>query len=178
MTSTTLAAGAAAVFGLLLGAATLLPYAAASTGHNTRTNANSTCWNQSPGPAGQPAAVAVGGLDEEQDRNAGVIIVVTRDLGYPPRAAVIAVATALQESSLRNLGYGDDAGPDSRGLFQQRLRYYSDINPLDPAQATRAFLTRLVAVPGWDTIALTRAAQTVQRSAYPDAYTRWEPQAL
>ena len=63
-------------------------------------------------------AARVGGV---ADRRAGglgaTIAAVGRDRGLPERAVVIALATAQQESRLRNLDYGDR---DSLGLFQQR----------------------------------------------------------
>ncbi|MER7269189.1 hypothetical protein ABT344_12885, partial [Micromonospora carbonacea] len=47
----------------------------------------------------------------------------------------------------------------------------------DPEYATTAFLKGLRQVDGWQNMALTDAAQTVQVSAYPDAYAQWEQQA-
>ena len=119
------------------------------------------------------------GLDAEQVANAATITQVSARSGLPARAAVIAVATALQESSLRNLNYGDAAGPDSRGLFQQRIRYYGAQVATDPARATAAFLTRLVLVPNWQFIPLTVAAAEVQRprADLEGAYARWEQTA-
>ncbi len=93
----------------------------------------------------------------------------------PARAAVIAEATAYQESKLVNSAVQTDH--DSEGLFQQRVSIYGAQVAIDPVQATRAFLVRLVAVPNWQTIPLTQAAQAVQRSAYPNAYAQWEPLA-
>ena len=104
-------------------------------------------------------------------------IAVRRDL--PPRAASIAIATAIQESGLRNLDYGDDAGPDSRGLFQQRPSqgWGTQEQVMDPVYAINTFYDALVKVPGYLDLPLTVAAQTVQRSAFPDAYAAHEPQA-
>ena len=59
-------------------------------------------------------------LATDQAANAALITAVAVRRGLPPRAASIALATAMQESKLRNIGHGDQAGPDSRGLFQQR----------------------------------------------------------
>lgn len=133
--------------------------------------AAATCGSGS-GPVGTLAE-----LTAEQSTNAAIIVGVAADAGLPARAAVIAVATALQESALLNLDYGDEAGPDSRGLFQQRLQFYRDIDPLIPAQAAGAFLKQLIAVPHWDTMALADAAQAVQRSAHPALYAGRETQA-
>ncbi len=96
--------------------------------------------------------------------------------GMPARAASIAVATAIQESGLRNLDYGDDAGPDSRGLFQQRPSqgWGSEEQVMDPVYAANAFYDALEKVPNYTDLPLTVAAQTVQRSAFPDAYADHE----
>ena len=59
-------------------------------------------------------------LATDQAANASLITAVAVQRGLPPRAASIALATAMQESKLRNIDHGDQAGPDSRGLFQQR----------------------------------------------------------
>ncbi|MDK1359623.1 hypothetical protein QNO00_05005 [Arthrobacter sp. zg-Y1219] len=99
--------------------------------------------------------------------------------GMPARAASIGVATAIQESGLRNLDYGDDAGPDSRGLFQQRPSqgWGSEDQVMDPVYAVNAFYDALDKVPGYPDLPLTVAAQTVQRSAFPDAYADHEAEA-
>jgi murein DD-endopeptidase MepM/ murein hydrolase activator NlpD len=102
---------------------------------------------------------------------AATIVAVTAGRGLPPRAAVIAVATAYQESRLRNLPGGD---ADSVGVFQQRLIYYPATVAADPQRATAAFLERLVLVPGWADLPVTVAAQAVQRSAHPGAYAPWQ----
>jgi hypothetical protein len=117
---------------------------------------------------------AIGRLDAEQLSNARTVVATALDRGMGPRAAVIALATALQESSLRNIPYGDR---DSLGLFQQRpsAGWGSAEQILDPVQATDSFLGRLRDVPGWTQRPLTDVAQEVQRSAYPRAYARWEP---
>lgn len=127
-----------------------------------------------------PAAVSVRGvvpaslrLDAEQQANARLIVTTAVARRLPTRAAVIAVAAALQESTLRNLPYGD---LDSLGLFQQRpSQGWGDrLQVMDPAQATQRFLDRLQDVPGWPRLPLTEAAQAVQRSGFPGAYARWE----
>ncbi|MGQ0842735.1 MAG: hypothetical protein ACT4QF_01240 [Sporichthyaceae bacterium] len=115
-------------------------------------------------------------LTNNQVRNAKTIIAVVHKKKLPKRAAVIAVATAMQESSLRNLNYGDR---DSLGLFQQRpsMGWGSESQVVDPQYSTSKFLSELQRVPRWKTRPLTVAAQKVQRSAYPNAYARWEPLA-
>ncbi|MDN5857648.1 MAG: C40 family peptidase [Pseudonocardia sp.] len=116
-------------------------------------------------------------LNEEQRRNATTILGVVKQKGLPPRAGLIALATAMQESTLRNLNHGDR---DSLGLFQQRPSqgWGSPAQVTDPVYATSIFLDRLVEVPSWQTMPVTVAAQTVQRSAFPNAYAKWEPLAV
>lgn len=120
-------------------------------------------------------------LDSEQIMSANTIVAVGQSLDVPPRGWVIAVATALQESGLRPLPFGD---LDSIGLFQQRTAWGSYFQRIDPATATDMFFTGgaggqrgLLDIAGWEQLPLTEAAQAVQVSAFPDAYAKWEPQA-
>ncbi|MFP3459292.1 hypothetical protein R5O87_00420 [Arthrobacter globiformis] len=115
-------------------------------------------------------------LATDQAANAALITAVSVRRGLPPRAASIALATAMQESKLRNIGHGDLAGPDSRGLFQQRPSqgWGTQEQVMDPVYATNAFYDALVKVPGYATLEITDAAQRVQRSAYPAAYAEHE----
>ena len=115
-------------------------------------------------------------LTAEQVANAATIADVGWNRGLPDRAVVIALATAQQESRLRNLSYGDR---DSLGLFQQRPSqgWGSEAQVQDPVYAAGIFYDRLVQVPGWETGRLTDVAQTVQRSGFPEAYQQWEPMA-
>jgi cell wall-associated NlpC family hydrolase len=112
-------------------------------------------------------------LSDEQRQNAATIIGVARQVGAPSRASLVALATAMQESTLRNINYGDR---DSLGLFQQRPSqgWGSPAQVTDPVYSTTTFLDRLLKVPGWERLPVTVAAQTVQRSAFPDAYAKWE----
>jgi hypothetical protein len=115
-------------------------------------------------------------LSTEQAANAATITAVagTRDL--PSRAVTIALATALQESKLINVEYGDR---DSLGLFQQRPSqgWGSAGQVLDPRYSAGKFFDALVKVEGWQTMKLTVAAQAVQASGHPTAYQQWEDQA-
>jgi hypothetical protein len=96
------------------------------------------------------------------------------------RSAVIAVATAMQESQLQNLGYGTY---DSLGLFQQRpsAGWGSATEIMNPTYSSDAFLNALhhyqSSHPGWATQPLWEAAQGVQVSGFPYAYAKWETQA-
>jgi hypothetical protein len=116
-------------------------------------------------------------ISPEQAANAAAIAGVAWDRGLPDRAVVIALATAQQESGLRNIDYGDR---DSLGLFQQRPSqgWGSEAEVQDPQYAAGQFFDRLVTVPGWDTGRLTEVAQTVQRSAFPEAYQKHEAMAI
>ena len=116
----------------------------------------------------------------EQMRNARAIVETGKKLGLPPRAWVIAVATSLQESTLRNIGnLGANNDHDSLGLFQQRPSsgWGSPKQIVNPTYASTQFYQGLVGVPGWNKLPLTAAAQNVQVSAYPDHYAKWEKQA-
>ncbi|WP_456085558.1 LysM peptidoglycan-binding domain-containing protein [Microbacterium timonense] len=133
------------------------------------------------------ATTNVAGLSGEQAGNAQLIIRIGRELGVSDRGIAIALGTAMQESSLRNLSWGDR---DSQGLFQQRPSYGwgTTAEVQDAARATRVFFggpadpngsrTRgLLDIPGWQNLTFAQAAQAVQISAYPDAYAKWEAPA-
>ena len=127
-----------------------------------------------------PASAAVARFDVDQVANAATIVRVGADLEVPRRGWVVAVATAMQESGLHNLGFlGARNDHDSLGLFQQRPSqgWGTAEQVRNPVYAATAFYRRLVHVPGWQQMPLTEAAQRVQRSAYPDAYAKHEPAA-
>jgi cell wall-associated NlpC family hydrolase len=123
-------------------------------------------------------AVTVAGLEDpaEQVPNAETIQATGVAMGVPARGQVVALATALQESGLRNLTYGDR---DSLGLFQQRPSqgWGTAVQILDPVYASTRFYEALQAVSGWQSLTVAQAAQAVQRSAVPDAYATWGPLA-
>jgi len=144
-------------------------------------------------PHASTAAVQVASLrgttimtDEMRD-NARIIVQVGRSAGVSDYGLVIALATAAQESTLRNLDWGDR---DSIGLFQQRPSqgWGAPEQLHNPYFAAQAFfggpvnpnpgVTRgLLDTPGWKSMTVTQAAQAVQYSAYPDAYAKWEASA-
>ncbi|WP_422934678.1 C40 family peptidase [Sinomonas sp. P47F7] len=145
-----------------------------------------------PDAAGLDAA----GLDATQTGYARAIVGEARARGLPAQAAVDAISTALQESSLRMYWNPKVAGsqqlaPDqsavgtdgySVGLFQQQVNgsqfsWGTVAEAMDPAKSTNRFLDRLTAIPGWQNLPVAAADQAVQGSAYPDAYAKWEPQA-
>ena len=111
-------------------------------------------------------------LTGEQIGNARTIAQVGYERALPERAVVIALATAMQESRLRNLDYGDR---DSLGLFQQRPSqgWGTPEQVRDPVYAAGKFYDHLVRIPDWQTGELTLVADAVQRSAFPFAYAQW-----
>jgi len=136
-------------------------------------------------PATQPSTAATatgepGRWDAEQVGHATTMVTVGAGMLVPPRGWVIAVATAMQESNLRNLGHlGAGNDHDSLGLFQQRPSqgWGTPEQVMDPRYAAGKFYEKLLAVSGWRSMSLTEAAQAVQRSAYPHAYARHEAAA-
>jgi hypothetical protein len=108
-------------------------------------------------------------LTTAQSENAALIAAVAVRRGLPARAVSIALATAFQESKLRNIDYGDR---DSVGLFQQRPSqgWGTEEELLDPTYAANAFYDELEEVDGYQDMRITEAAQAVQRSGFPEAY--------
>jgi murein DD-endopeptidase MepM/ murein hydrolase activator NlpD len=135
--------------------------------------------------------------DAQQVANAAVIVSVGKSMNVPPRGFVIALATAMQESTLYNLA--NTAVPrsllmphegqpghdhDSVGLFQQRplppdgQGAWGTVQELmTPSITARKFYSALLKVDGWETMRLTDAAQAVQRSGLPEAYQEHEAAA-
>ncbi|MFJ6101897.1 C40 family peptidase [Streptomyces sp. NPDC092359] len=127
---------------------------------------------------GDKASVSVPGLDHpaEQIPFAETIQATGVAMNVPVRGQVVALATALQESGLRNLTWGDR---DSLGLFQQRpsMGWGTANEILNPVHASTKFYEGLKKVSGWESLSVTQAAQAVQRSGFPEAYAKWEPLA-
>jgi hypothetical protein len=142
-------------------------------------------------PSKPPRPRPVAGLTQAQMDNAKVIVDVGVDMKIPRQGLVIAVATAMQESTLLN--YASGVLPESQnyphqaigwdhdsvGLFQQRPSSgWGTVRDLmRPAHASRAFYEALLKVPGWQQMSLTMAAQAVQISAFPYAYAQHEERA-
>ncbi|MEV0409999.1 hypothetical protein AB0I68_04095 [Streptomyces sp. NPDC050448] len=140
-------------------------------------------YNSTNGGGGAPHCTAgprtgSGGVDmtPEQAANAATIAAVGVAKGLPDRAVTIALATAMQESALRNLDHGDR---DSLGLFQQRPSqgWGTREQIMDPVYSAGIFYERLVAIKGYSRLPLTEAAQQVQLSGFPQAYAKHEPDA-
>lgn len=165
---------AAAVAGMQIAARPVLPVEPRSPASGSTPGGSS---------AQPPSGGSVTPLTAEMRTHASTIIQVGRQLGVPEYGIVIALATAMQESTLRNLSWGDR---DSVGLFQQRPSsgWGTAADLQVPSHAATLFYvgrsgyTRgLLDIPGWQGMTLTRAAQAVQISAYPDAYAKWEASA-
>lgn len=121
--------------------------------------------------------------------NAIAIVEAGKQMNLPRRAYVVAVATALQESNLRvlanpavpgstnhpNQGVGYDY--DSIGLFQQRPSWGNVDQLMDAHESARRFYARLVTISGWSQMDVTVAAQSVQGSAFPNAYAKHQARA-
>ncbi|HEY3503223.1 MAG TPA: M23 family metallopeptidase [Actinocatenispora sp.] len=144
----------------------------------------------------------VSGFTQVQETRAYAIIAAGQKLKVPPRGWVVAIATALQESSLHVYANDNPTYPlvvahsmalphdtvghdhDSVGLFQQRPSApegaggWGTVKELmDPATSATKFYKKLVSLPGWEQLPVTIAAQLVQNSAFPDAYAKWESDA-
>ncbi len=112
-------------------------------------------------------------LDPQQASIAATIAAVATSERIPARAVTIAYATAMQESHMRNLDYGDQ---DSVGVFQQRpSEGWGTASELeDPVYATSKFFGALIQVPGWLDLPVDQAAQAVQHSADGSAYSQYD----
>ncbi|ASR37737.1 hypothetical protein BAY61_25115 [Prauserella marina] len=130
---------------------------------------------QAPPPP-PPALPEIPGYGPHETQNAATIVAVGKQLNVSERGQVVAIATAMQESGLRNLDWGDR---DSLGLFQQRpsMGWGTPEEVTDPAYSATKFYQGLMQVPGWENMALTDAAQVVQKSGFPYAYAKHEPTA-
>ena len=137
------------------------------------------------GPAGGDAASVsaegrvIGDWTEEQTANAAAIMNAAADLGLSERDQIIGVMVAMGESTLQVLDYGDDVGPDSRGLFQQRDNgawgTYED--RMDPHTSATNFFRALAQIEDRESMALTLAGHRVQGNANPHHYAAYEQAA-
>ena len=162
--------------------AATLTNAAASTAAKADTKADTKAGAWKPADRDLHTATVAGdqqSLTPTQDQltNAKAIMDAGQKMHLPARAWVIAIATSMQESQLKNIGdLGSANDHDSLGLFQQRPTsgWGTPQQLQDPHYAATAFYKGLVDVKGWNTMPLTDAAQAVQVSAYPDHYAKWE----
>lgn len=131
-------------------------------------------------PAASSAQGSVAGYRGVQLANAGQIIKAGRVMGLDDWTITVGVMTAMGESSLVNVDHGDKAGPDSRGLFQQRANgawgSYSD--RMNPAVSAANFFKALLRVPGYHALTPTLAAHRTQRNRDPNHYAKYWPAAV
>jgi hypothetical protein len=139
-----------------------------------------SAYNKTPLPIEDRCTATAGGhtttITPEQARNAAIIAGMSIKRGLAPRAASIALATAYQESGIRNLDHGH---ADSIGLFQQRpSKGWGTIEQImDPWYSTREFYRGMERIRNWRTKDINDVAQAVQRSGFPDAYRQHEANA-
>lgn len=133
------------------------------------------------GATGGPVQVNGGpSLTGEQYANAEAVVTAGRAMGLSLRDQAIGVMTAMGESSLRVLDHGDKAGPDSRGLFQQRDNgaWGSLADRMDPTRSAQSFFRALAGVADRDGMAPTAVAHKVQRNADPNHYAKYWDDAV
>lgn len=141
------------------------------------------------GGGGSPGS-GTGGLNDNQLAIAKQTVAIGEAMGVPEQGIVIALVTVSRESTFQmyassnvpdSLNYPHDAvGSDhlSVNQFQQQVTLWGDTATLmNPVTANRLFYEHLLAVPGWESMPITVAAQTVQQSGLPDAYAEHEPLA-
>ncbi|MCL2516240.1 MAG: hypothetical protein FWD85_03380 [Microbacteriaceae bacterium] len=145
--------------------------------------ASTTRVASNPCPAASPVVVGsvtvprgpVAGYCQAQLVNAAEVINAARSLGIGTHTQTVGVMTAIGETRLRNLDYGDAAGPDSRGLFQQRDNglWGTYAQRMDPYTASLHFYEKLVTIPGWRTMQPTLLAHAVQVNSDPYYYAQF-----
>lgn len=134
------------------------------------------CGGRTADPATAATHAPVDSYRGDQLANAAAIMNAGATLGLTATGQAIGVMTAMGESGLRNLNYGDTVGPDSRGLFQQRSNWGTLAQRLNPTTAATLFFRKLLTIPGWQAMAPTLAAHTVQANADPGYYMPyWQP---
>ncbi|MGP9504009.1 CHAP domain-containing protein [Specibacter sp. AOP5-B1-6] len=125
--------------------------------------------------AGKLPTAAVAGYQGVQLQNAALIINAGQKLKLSTQGQTVGVMVAMGESSLTVKDVGDNAGADSRGLFQQRDNgawgTYED--RMNPTISATNFFKALMKVQGWESMTPTRAAYAVQGNADPDHYTKY-----
>ncbi|MDF2508450.1 MAG: hypothetical protein K0Q52_2309 [Microbacterium sp.] len=127
------------------------------------------------------------GWSGEQLENAAVIVRTAAGLGFPREGQILGVMTAMGESSLRNIDYGDwetsgFTNPDgsrtsSIGLFQQQDWWGSVEQRMDPATAATLFFDRLGRLPDWQSMEPSHAIHRVQINMDRDYYSRFQADA-
>lgn len=140
-----------------------------ASGQNNRTGSSCSA------PNSNTVGVATGGFNAAQLSNTKAIVGAAKDVGLDGKAARIGVIAAVGESDLTVIDHGDAAGPDSRGLFQQRANgawgSYSD--RMNPTISATNFFKALMKVAGWPALSETEAIHRVQINADPNHYAKF-----
>ncbi len=148
-----------------------------SVGDSRQEYLGAVCWSYQPRTSSFPSGRH---MSDAQFNNASSIVDAAVRLALPAEAQVLGVQAALGESSLENLDHGDAAGPDSRGLFQQRDNgAWGSLNDrMDPFVSATHFFLALRNVDGWEQLPPSAAIHQVQRNQDPEHYTKFREQAL
>lgn len=175
---------------LIAGVVGLVVVGATSIGSNNAQNCSPDISGGGAITASDDALAVPRKLHEEQLKNARLIDETAAKLGLSGTASKIAIIAATGESTLLNLGYGDESkgvvNPDgsattSKGLFQQQTStgWGTVAQVTNPVYATTSFLLGpkhdgssqgLVTVPGWETGEITLVIHRVQANADPNHY--------
>lgn len=151
-------------------------------GGNTAASAdNGSCAEEADPPAAEQAgSTSVAGFSGVQLKNAAQIMTAASDLKLPLAAQILGVQTAIGESTLKVIDFGDGAGPDSRGLFQQRDNgaWGSYEDRMNPHASATNFFKALQKVEGWQDLEPSQAIHRVQRNADPNHYTPFRSPAV
>lgn len=121
----------------------------------------------------------IAGYNYDQLVVAAGVMNAAQKLGLDGRAQQIGVMTAMGESSLQSLTYGDNAiNPDgsiadSIGPFQQQSSWGTTEERLDPFTSATKFYERLPGVENWQSMEPTLVAHAVQVNADPYFYTKY-----
>lgn len=155
---------AAGVAALLL----LLVFVGAGAGSSSAAACGTTSGAGKPATATLPASV--GRWSGEQITMAATLLNAAAEMQVNQQAQTILIMTAMGESSLSNPDHGDAVDNTTIGVLQQGASYGPREARMDPATAAKAFLSRLVKVPGWEALEPTIAAHKVQINADPFHY--------
>lgn len=139
-----------------------------------------SCGLEAGSPAAAPAGTKeVAGFSGDQLSNAIQIMKAASDLKLPVAAQILGVQAAIGESTLKAIDFGDTAGPDSRGLFQQRANgaWGSYEDRMDPHTSATNFLKALQRVEDWEDLAPTQAIHRVQGNQDANHYTPYRAPA-
>jgi hypothetical protein len=119
-------------------------------------------------------------MNDEQRRLAEIVLQTGKEMGANKKVLETAVSTMIQAAVIKNDSSVDGKDHDSLGLFQQRPSqgWGTREQISNPEYAARKFFEKAIPNdqknPG---LAKTRLAQSVQISAYPDAYAKWDSEA-